>query len=55
MLFSSTRRLKNFQFSRSSSTVIGEELSKFSKISFDWWNPEGDLKTLHQINPVRVR
>jgi hypothetical protein len=41
--------------SHSGSTVVDHEISKFSKLSADWWNPEGDMKTLHQINPVRVR
>src|SRR3990167_1463942 len=30
------------------------EISKFSQWHEDWWNPTGKLKTLHQINPVRL-
>ena len=31
-----------------------EELRKFERLAFDWWNPSGSLKTLHVINPVRL-
>lgn len=30
------------------------EISKFSALASSWWDPEGELKTLHQINPVRL-
>ena len=30
------------------------ELAKFSDLASDWWNPDGDMKPLHQINPVRL-
>ena len=30
------------------------ELEKFSALAGDWWNPEGPLRTLHQINPLRL-
>lgn len=30
------------------------ELAKFSDLASDWWNPDGDIKPLHQINPVRL-
>ncbi len=30
------------------------EIAKFSAHASHWWDPEGDLKTLHQINPLRV-
>lgn len=30
------------------------ELNKFAAFAAHWWDPEGDLKTLHQINPLRV-
>lgn len=48
---------KKFHFGRNlqNSTISENEIGKFSKMSTDWWNPEGDLRTLHQINPVRVR
>lgn len=31
-----------------------EELSKFAALAAHWWDVEGELKTLHQINPVRL-
>lgn len=30
-----------------------QELDKFSPHASGWWDPTGDLKTLHQINPLR--
>ncbi len=31
-----------------------EEINKFSAMASGWWDPEGDLKTLHHINPLRL-
>jgi len=31
-----------------------QEINKFSAIASSWWDPEGDLKTLHHINPLRL-
>ena len=31
-----------------------QELDKFALMATRWWDPEGDLKTLHQINPLRL-
>ncbi|HIG78841.1 MAG TPA: bifunctional 2-polyprenyl-6-hydroxyphenol methylase/3-demethylubiquinol 3-O-methyltransferase UbiG [Cycloclasticus sp.] len=30
------------------------EVEKFSSMASHWWDPEGDFKTLHQINPLRL-
>ena len=30
------------------------ELDKFSAFASNWWDPQGDLKTLHDINPLRL-
>ena len=30
------------------------ELAKFEAIANEWWDPDGPLKTLHDINPLRV-
>lgn len=30
------------------------ELDKFSALASSWWDPQGDLKTLHDINPLRL-
>lgn len=31
-----------------------EELAKFAALAAQWWDPTGDLKTLHQLNPLRL-
>lgn len=31
-----------------------EEVNKFNDLAHEWWNLEGQFKTLHQINPARV-
>jgi 2-polyprenyl-6-hydroxyphenyl methylase/3-demethylubiquinone-9 3-methyltransferase len=31
-----------------------QELSKFAALAAHWWDTEGELKTLHQINPLRL-
>lgn len=31
-----------------------QELAKFSSLAAHWWDAEGKLKTLHQINPLRL-
>ena len=30
------------------------EKSKFNSFASDWWDPEGQLRTLHDINPTRL-
>ena len=30
------------------------EIEKFDSIAGEWWKPDGHLKTLHAINPVRL-
>lgn len=30
------------------------ELDKFSAFASSWWDPKGELKTLHDINPLRL-
>lgn len=32
-----------------------QELAKFAELSHAWWNPQGELKTLHEINPLRLQ
>lgn len=34
--------------------VDQQELNKFASLASRWWDPEGDLKTLHQVNPLRL-
>ncbi len=30
------------------------ELEKFSKLAHRWWDPQGEFRPLHEINPLRV-
>lgn len=30
------------------------EVDKFNDLAHEWWNLDGQFKTLHQINPARV-
>jgi len=37
------------------STAIKTEVDKFSALADAWWDPEGDFRPLHLINPERIR
>jgi 2-polyprenyl-6-hydroxyphenyl methylase/3-demethylubiquinone-9 3-methyltransferase len=37
-----------------STNVDPAELAKFSELAHHWWNPAGDFKPLHDINPLRL-
>lgn len=37
------------------SNVDVAELEKFSESAAHWWDPEGDFKPLHAINPLRLQ
>jgi 2-polyprenyl-6-hydroxyphenyl methylase / 3-demethylubiquinone-9 3-methyltransferase len=30
------------------------EIDKFNNLAHEWWNLDGEFKTLHQINPIRL-
>jgi 2-polyprenyl-6-hydroxyphenyl methylase/3-demethylubiquinone-9 3-methyltransferase len=34
--------------------VDAEELAKFAALAAHWWDANGELRTLHQINPLRL-
>ncbi|KAJ1675063.1 Hexaprenyldihydroxybenzoate methyltransferase, mitochondrial [Spiromyces aspiralis] len=36
------------------SSVSPDEVTKFSALSAEWWDPSGPFKPLHQMNPTRV-
>src|SRR5947208_14696905 len=38
----------------SGSTVDPAEVAKFSKMSAEWWDPNGKMAPLHKINPLRL-
>ncbi|PJG82259.1 bifunctional 2-polyprenyl-6-hydroxyphenol methylase/3-demethylubiquinol 3-O-methyltransferase UbiG [Caviibacterium pharyngocola] len=31
-----------------------QELEKFEKMAQSWWDPQGDFKPIHQLNPLRL-
>lgn len=39
----------------SRSSVNKEEVKKFSNLAGSWWKKDGELRMLHQINPVRIK
>lgn len=39
---------------RSDGTVDPAEVEKFSDLAEDWWNPEGQSRALHRMNPARI-
>tara|TARA_B110000438_G_scaffold257656_1_gene265896 strand:+ start:228 stop:947 length:720 start_codon:yes stop_codon:yes gene_type:complete len=34
--------------------IDSDEIKKFDNLASRWWDPEGDFKPLHQINPLRL-
>ena len=36
------------------SSIIEEEIKKFSDLAEEWWKPNGQFKTLHKFNPSRL-
>lgn len=38
-----------------SGTIDPEEIDRFAAQAESWWDPEGSLRTLHRINPTRLR
>ena len=32
-----------------------EEIERFERLAARWWDPRGDFRPLHEINPVRLR
>ena len=39
----------------SPSTVDADEIQRFSAIAAEWWDPRGQFRPLHQMNPTRLR
>ena len=37
------------------SSLDPEEITRFTKISSQWWDENGPFKPLHQLNPTRIR
>ncbi|WP_337843203.1 bifunctional 2-polyprenyl-6-hydroxyphenol methylase/3-demethylubiquinol 3-O-methyltransferase UbiG [Rheinheimera sp.] len=38
----------------SASNVDSTEIAKFNDIASRWWDPQGEFKPLHQLNPTRL-
>ncbi|HEY4044108.1 MAG TPA: bifunctional 2-polyprenyl-6-hydroxyphenol methylase/3-demethylubiquinol 3-O-methyltransferase UbiG [Rhodopila sp.] len=38
----------------SSGTVSAAEIGKFDRLAARWWDPDGPMKPLHRMNPVRI-
>ncbi len=36
-------------------TISEDEITRFTAIARDWWNPTGKFRLLHQLNPVRLQ
>ena len=36
-------------------SINKKEIEKFSKISEEWWDPNGKFKPLHNFNPIRIK
>ncbi len=39
---------------KKTTTIDALEVAKFSQLATQWWDREGPLKTLHDINPIRI-
>ena len=35
-------------------TVAADEVANFDRIARAWWDPDGDFRPLHRLNPVRI-
>ncbi|MBK8176206.1 MAG: bifunctional 2-polyprenyl-6-hydroxyphenol methylase/3-demethylubiquinol 3-O-methyltransferase UbiG [Rhodospirillales bacterium] len=35
-------------------TAADDEIARFEAMARSWWDPQGDFRALHQLNPVRV-
>ena len=35
-------------------SIDAAEIARFEAIGEDWWNPEGSMRALHRINPLRI-
>jgi len=35
-------------------TAAQDEIARFDAIADDWWDPDGDFRPLHRLNPLRV-
>jgi 2-polyprenyl-6-hydroxyphenyl methylase / 3-demethylubiquinone-9 3-methyltransferase len=36
-------------------TIDPREVARFDRMARDWWDPQGPMRALHKLNPVRVQ
>jgi len=39
---------------RRDSTVDPEDVARFDRLAAEWWSPDGPMRALHKLDPVRV-
>jgi 2-polyprenyl-6-hydroxyphenyl methylase/3-demethylubiquinone-9 3-methyltransferase len=39
---------------RKGQTVAADEVARFAAVAEAWWDPDGEFRPLHRLNPVRV-
>lgn len=39
----------------SENNIDSAEIAKFTKLANEWWDKDGELRTLHDLNPVRLK
>ena len=39
----------------STENVHEHEIRKFGALADRWWDPDGEFKTLHAVNPLRIQ
>jgi 2-polyprenyl-6-hydroxyphenyl methylase/3-demethylubiquinone-9 3-methyltransferase len=47
-------KLKSIPDDTVGSTASPDEVAHFTRLAAEWWDPNGDFKSLHQINPLRM-
>src|SRR5512146_170104 len=40
--------------SETTSNASAEELARFGKLASRWWDPQGESRPLHELNPARI-
>lgn len=39
---------------QASPNVSPDEIARFGKLAARWWDPDGESRPLHDLNPVRL-
>ena len=48
------RTAKSKSPKRGASTAEADEIARFAAMAESWWDPNGDFRPLHRLNPVRL-